>query len=158
MGNQPVRIQNPPPHAAILVASHEKQIRGGQHSHCNTGIRKTPRDFRQLFGWRHQHLGDMADRDTSSVAEPLGQFSDIVNVHVIGGIAEIQVHVDIDVVRPRKFENAVDLCLAVAVVAWGRTDGPGTRSNASTRKASVSALPVRPSCGKAQISTSMAHA
>ena len=30
------------------------------------------------------------------------------------------------VVRPRKFENAVDLCLVFAVVAWGRTDGPGT--------------------------------
>ena len=51
----------------------------------------------------------MADRDAAAELVFLGQLADQFDVHVVGRVAGIEMHVDVDVVFSREIEHAMDL-------------------------------------------------
>jgi hypothetical protein len=62
----------------------------------------------------------MTGYDAATAFVFVGQFAHQVDIHLVGGMADIEVHVDIDVELARQLENAVDLSRPILVGAPGR--------------------------------------
>ena len=107
----------------LVLAAHQKEIRGRQHGERHAGIGEPLR--RRLEGRHRQarRLGDVTDGDTPAVLEFLGAFADMVEVHAVGGRPEIEVHVDVEVVFARQFKDPVDLARRAAVDVRRAADG-----------------------------------
>src|SRR5262249_59212017 len=60
-------------------------------------------------------LGDVTDGDAAAVTVLLGAPADVLQIHVVGGRAEVEVHVDVGVELARHGEHAVDLPARIAV-------------------------------------------
>ena len=65
----------------------------------------------------------MSDREAPAVAEFLCKVADLVNVHVVRCVAEIQMHADVGIVFAGQREDAVDLSVIVGIVS-----GCGTKT------------------------------
>ena len=66
----------------------------------------------------------MADGDPPAVTEAFGQRADVIDVQRVGGLAEVEMHVDVDVIGAREGEHAVDLAVRIAVGIGRRADHP----------------------------------
>ena len=99
----------------VLVAAHEEQIGPRQHRHRHAGVGDALGDALELGRLEHRHLGHVADRYAAAVAELLGALAHVLDGHALRRIAEVQVHVDIDVELERHLEEAVDLAGRIGI-------------------------------------------
>ena len=106
-----------------MMAAHEVKIGRRQDGERHAGIGEPLR--RRLEGRHRQarRLGDMADRDTAAILIFLRALADMLEVHAVGGRAEIEMQVDVDVEFARDFEDAVDLAGRIAVDIGRTADG-----------------------------------
>src|SRR5262245_66319623 len=72
----------------------------------------------------------MADHDPSAALELLRELAHQVYVHGIGGRANVEMDVDVDVELASELENAPDLTRLVGIVARGASDHGGAAFSA----------------------------
>ena len=72
----------------------------------------------------------MPDRDPAAIAAFVGLAADILGLHPLGALAEIEMHVDVDVVGDGDLEDAVDLAARVAVDVGRGTQHAGAAAQA----------------------------
>ena len=115
----------PAPHVGVVAPSHEEEIGRRQHGAGDTGLRHAVRHARQMFGARGRELGDVADRDPPAIAEAIGEPAHLIEVEFVRALAEVEVHVDIDIELASHREHAVDLAGGIAVRIGGGADDAG---------------------------------
>jgi hypothetical protein len=120
--NQAVCVGHAAGYRVIVVAAHQEEVGRGEYRHCYPDIGKPLCDLRHLGGRHQRKLGHMTDCDTASEAVFFGQVGDQVDVKILSGRSDIEVHVDIDVEFSCKRENAADLAMRVAVVSGSRSE------------------------------------
>jgi len=57
----------------------------------------------------------VADRDPAAIAVFLGLVADILDLHAVRHLGEIEMHVDVDVERVRDLEHAIDVAARIGV-------------------------------------------
>jgi len=67
----------------------------------------------------------MASHDPPTSAILLCQLADVMDVHRLGRVADVEMQVDVDIVFTSKLEDSADLADRVGVVARGATDHAG---------------------------------
>ena len=140
-----------------LVAAHEEQVRGGKHrdGHARAGQTFCHLDLR--VGRQRRQFRRVADRDAPTHPELLRQLAHQIDVEVVRRVAEIEMHVDVDVELAGEVEHATNLAGAVGVIPGRGSDHLGASLSPSTSRGSVPGLFVSPSCGKTQSSISIAQ-
>ena len=81
----------------VVLAPHQIEVGRGQHGHGYPGIGETPRQRRDLCRRQQRQLGHMAGHDPAAAAVALGQFEHVMDVHLPGIVADIEMHIDIDI-------------------------------------------------------------
>ena len=99
----------------LVLPAHQIEIGRGQHCQRHARIRQTLRHGVECRQREARCLGDVADGDPAAILEFLRAPADVIEIHAIGRRAEIQMHVDVDVVVARQLEDAVDLAGRIAV-------------------------------------------
>src|SRR5580693_8734966 len=64
----------------------------------------------------------MADSDSATETVPLREFDHIVDVQMLGGRTDIEMHIDIDIEFSSKLKNTQDLRSRVGIVPWSGAD------------------------------------
>ena len=118
--DQGVCIGNAAGYGVIVVTPHQEEIGGGKYCHCDPDISQTPCDLRHLGGRHQRQLGHMTDRDTTAQPVFFGQVGDQVNVKIVCGCSDIEMHIDIDVEFSRERKNTAYLTVRVGVVPGRR--------------------------------------
>jgi len=137
MLDEKIGVGHPAADIVVLITAHHEKIGQWQDSDRDTDIGKAASQSRD-FGRRHRRkFGHMTDDDPPTATVFLRQFANEVDVHRLGGVADIEVNVDIDVELSRELENAPDLTCMVGVVTRGAADARAPRFSASTNNSSM---------------------
>ena len=99
----------------LVLPAHQIEIGRGQHGQRHARICQALRHGVECRQREARSLGDMADTDPAAALEFLCAPAEVIEIHALGRRAEIQVHVDVDVVVARQLEDAVDPAGRIAV-------------------------------------------
>jgi hypothetical protein len=109
----------------VAVTAHEKEIGGGEDGDADAGVRQAACQRGHLLRRQQRQLGHMADHDPSATIELLRELAHQVDVHGIGGRANVEMDVDVDIELASELENAPDLTCLIAIVARSAPDHGG---------------------------------
>src|SRR5262249_33733154 len=101
----------------VALTAHEKEIGGGEDGDPDTGVRQAACQLCHLLRRQQGQLGHMANPDRDSTLELIRKLAHQVDVHGIGGRANVEMDVDVDVELAREPENAPDLTCLIGIVA-----------------------------------------
>src|SRR5262249_37427452 len=124
LGEQ-VRIRYAANDGVVAVTAHEKEIGGGEDGDADSGVRQAACQGCHLLRRQQGEFGHMADHDPSATLELLRELAHQVDVHGIGGRANVEMDVDADVELASELENAPDLTCLIGIVARSATDHGG---------------------------------
>ena len=110
-----VHGHDPAQHVVVLVPAHQVEIGGRQDRHRDTDVGEAPGDALELRNLQSRELGHVTHGDAPAVAVLLGAVAHVLDGHALGRVAEVEVHVDVDVELARHLEEPVDLPRRVAV-------------------------------------------
>src|SRR5262245_16310221 len=80
----------------------------GEAGDAGTGVRQAACQRCHLLRRQQRQLGHMADHDSSATLELLRKLAHQVDVHGIGGWANVEMDVDVDVELASELENPSD--------------------------------------------------
>ena len=127
----------------VLVASHEVEVGRRQHRDRHPGVGEAAGNGVQRILRDRRELGDVADGDAPAVAELLGLRAHVLDVHGLRRVAEVEMHVDVDVELARHLEHAVDLAARIGVGVGGAGAGLGVATTGASSFGGVYTYPVR---------------
>ena len=117
-----IGVDQPAPHVVGLVAPHQEQVGGRQDGDRDTRFGETLRDLRLALRIERREFGGVADRDAAAESVLFGEVTNQRGVEIVRRVAEVEMHVDIDVVFARQLEHAADLAGAIGVIAGRSAD------------------------------------
>ena len=93
----------------IVVAAHQEEIGRRQHRHAMPLSASCARKRRHLVRRQQRELRHVPDHDPAAAPVLLGELAHEMDVHGVGRVADIEMHVDVDVELARQLEDAPDL-------------------------------------------------